>query len=106
MTNKATTPNRMCMICRQMKPKDQLIRMVAQDNGIVVAHAKAQGRGTYICRCSQCISKLAKYKNIEKRLGHPMSPHLLQQLEEQIAESIQLLYRMCGAQRLGSLRTR
>lgn len=86
MTNKATTPNRMCMICRQLKPKDQLIRMVAQDNVIVIAHAKVQGRGTYICRCNACISKLAKYKNIEKRLGYPMSDTLLQQLEEQIAE--------------------
>ncbi len=86
MTNKATTPNRMCIICRQMKPKDQLIRMIAQDNVLVVAQPKSQGRGTYICRCSACIAKFAKYKNVEKRLGYPMSATLLQQLEEEIAE--------------------
>ncbi len=74
------------MICRQMKPKHQLIRMVAQDGVIVVAHRKASGRGTYICRCATCIAKLSKYRNIEKKLGHPLSHDLLQQLEEEIAK--------------------
>lgn len=85
-TKSSNVPNRMCMICRQMKPKDQLIRMVAEDNGIVIAQAKSQGRGTYICRSSQCIAKLSKYKNIEKRLGHKLSDNLIEQLEEEIAK--------------------
>ncbi len=86
MTTTTKTPTRMCMICRQMKPKDQLVRMVAQNGVIVVAPHKAEGRGTYICKCSVCITKLSKFKNVEKRLGHPLSTDLIQQLEEEIAK--------------------
>lgn len=83
---KSTTPNRMCMICRQLKPKDQLIRLVAVDNAIVIAQPKSGGRGTYICQNPQCIARLAKYKNIKKKLGCALADNLIEQLEEQIAE--------------------
>ena len=52
----------MCVACRQMKPKIELIRTVKTPEGAVIPFAggKTNGRGAYICRDIACIEKAAK----------------------------------------------
>ena len=59
---------RMCCVCRQMKPKDQLIRVVKnKDNEIFVDNTKkADGRGAYVCNEQECLNKLKKIKGLNK----------------------------------------
>ncbi len=63
-------PVRMCVMCRQMKPKNQLLRIVNTDNGVVVdASGKLNGRGVYLCKNKECISKALKGKGFAKQNG-------------------------------------
>ena len=56
------TPMRMCIVCRQMKPKAELIRIVKTPEGEIqpFAGSKVNGRGAYICNDIDCINKAAK----------------------------------------------
>lgn len=63
-------PERMCVVCRQMKPKNQLIRIVNTDDGVVVdLSGKVNGRGVYVCKCKQCVERVCKNKSFAKNYG-------------------------------------
>ena len=63
-------PVRMCIACREMKPKKELIRVVRPPGGAVVIDTggKASGRGAYLCKKLECISVAKKRRMIEKNL--------------------------------------
>ena len=53
---------RMCTGCREMKPKKELIRVVrvSDDDIRLDTTGKLNGRGAYICKCSECLKKAQK----------------------------------------------
>ena len=55
---------RMCVVCRQMKDKSELIRVNKTKDGKVVVDlsGKQDGRGAYICKSGDCLDKLDKNK--------------------------------------------
>ncbi len=60
-------PMRMCIACRQMKPKKELIRVVKNGDEIKLDKTgKANGRGAYICNDKECIAKLKKQKLLNR----------------------------------------
>lgn len=79
-------PMRMCVGCREMKPKAQLLRVVKPQDGD--AHidrtGKAQGRGAYICGQIECLRKAQKSKALERALDARIEPDVFAQLEAQI----------------------
>lgn len=63
-------PMRMCVSCREMLPKRELIRVVRSDEGMQVdPTGKAPGRGAYICGEPGCLEKAKKSKALERALG-------------------------------------
>lgn len=56
------TPMRMCTGCRQMKPKQQLIRIVKTPDGEIKLDTtgRLNGRGAYICKSADCLKKAQK----------------------------------------------
>ncbi|MEE1053602.1 MAG: YlxR family protein [Acutalibacteraceae bacterium] len=56
------TPLRMCIGCRQMKPKTELVRIVKTPDGKIVIDKtnKLSGRGAYICKSGDCLKKAEK----------------------------------------------
>lgn len=63
-------PERMCVSCRQMKPKNELIRVVNTADGVVVdLTGKLNGRGVYLCKCSECVNRALKNKKFDKVNG-------------------------------------
>ena len=63
-------PERMCVVCRQMKPKNQLVRIVNNDGVAAIDKTgKSGGRGVYLCKCNDCISKAVKSKGFVKQHG-------------------------------------
>ena len=62
------TPLRMCLGCNEMKPKKELIRVVKSPEGEISLDfkGKAPGRGAYICRSTDCLSKARKARRLEK----------------------------------------
>nr|MDD6336468.1 YlxR family protein [bacterium] len=76
-------PMRMCVGCRQMKPKRELIRVVRPaDGGDVRADrtGKLAGRGAYICASEECLKKARKARLLEKALETPISEQTYEQL--------------------------
>ena len=60
-------PLRMCMACREMKPKQELIRVVYKDGDVITDEtAKLQQRGAYVCRNAECAKLLRKKRGLER----------------------------------------
>lgn len=62
-------PERMCVGCRKMKPKQDLIKVVRDitDNTIKIDKEKRLfGRGAYICSDNECLKMSVKKKGFER----------------------------------------
>ncbi len=61
-------PLRMCVVCREMKEKSELVRAVRDKDGAfkVDPSGKAPGRGAYVCKSGGCISRLDKARGLER----------------------------------------
>lgn len=55
-------PLRMCIGCREMKPKCELYRVVKTPEGEILIDKtnKLAGRGAYICKSGDCLKKAEK----------------------------------------------
>ncbi len=74
-------PLRMCVVCRQMKEKDNLIRIVKNsDNYFLDKTFKADGRGCYVCKNNECIEKCVKIRAINKSFKTKISDDIYDQL--------------------------
>lgn len=62
-----STPLRMCVVCRQMKTKPELLRIAKKDGGFLVdTSGKSEGRGAYICKIGDCCEKFEKQRSFER----------------------------------------
>ena len=79
-------PMRMCVGCREMKPKAQLLRVVKPQDGDahIDATGKAQGRGAYVCGQIECLRKAKKSRALERALDAKIEDGVFEQLETQI----------------------
>lgn len=63
-------PLRMCVGCREMKEKREMIRVVRGPDGSVSLDpvGKKPGRGAYVCRDAACLKRAIKQKQLERQL--------------------------------------
>ena len=75
---------RMCIACRQMKPKAELVRIVKTPEGEIKPFAgnKVNGRGAYLCCDIACISKAAKSGALSRALGVNVSEEIYEALKK------------------------
>lgn len=75
-------PLRICIGCREKKPKKELIRVVRTPQGEVVLDptGKKPGRGAYLCPRADCLKKAIKGRRLEKNLQQPVSAAVLDEL--------------------------
>ena len=60
-------PTRTCSVCRKKADKSELIRIVRLDGKYVIDEdQKAQGRGAYLCKSTECIGKCVKKKTLNR----------------------------------------
>ncbi len=79
-------PERMCVVCRQMKPKKELLRIVNSPDGVTIdLTGKLNGRGVYICKCKECVSRALKGKGFVKQNGFSLDA-VAEQLEKIIEQ--------------------
>lgn len=74
---------RMCVGCRQMMQKRDLVRVVRRnEDGVVVADrsGRVSGRGAYICQNSACLTKAKKAKLLERALEATLDDTVYAQL--------------------------
>ena len=64
----------MCIACREGRPKKELVRIIADNDGLVVDETgKAHGRGAYLCPSVACLDRAQKIKAFDRALNTPMS---------------------------------
>lgn len=61
------TPQRICLACRQAKPKQELIRLVKTPAGKIEIDVtgKSDGRGAYLCKNPACWEKIVRSNALE-----------------------------------------
>ena len=81
-------PMRMCVGCREMKPKKELLRAVRSPQGQVSLDptGKKPGRGAYCCYNAECLRRALKQgqldRQLEVRLGEEVNAELTRTMEE------------------------
>jgi len=74
----------MCVACREMKPKNTMLRVVKTAEGEISLDftGKKNGRGAYICDSEACVKKLKKAKLLSKVFSAPVSDEVYAGIEE------------------------
>jgi len=80
-------PMRMCVGCREMKPKRELLRVVRGPEGDISFDltGRKPGRGAYVCRSAECLLQAIKKKQLERAFSAPISDEVRDSLAAQIA---------------------
>ena len=81
--SKKHIPMRMCIVCRKMFNKDELIKIVKNASGEIDLDltAKAEGRGAYICKNEECISKCEKKKALNRAFSSNIDSSIYEKLK-------------------------
>ena len=85
MTNKKI-PMRQCVGCREMEPKRKLIRVIrtSEDEILIDATGKKNGRGAYICPNRECLEKAVKNKGLERSLKISVPQEIYEDFEREM----------------------
>ncbi|MBO4501477.1 MAG: YlxR family protein [Clostridia bacterium] len=80
------TPFRKCVGCGEMKPKQDLIRVVKTPEGEIRLDktGRLNGRGAYICDDKACFAKCRKQKRLDKAFGESVPDTVYAQLEQAV----------------------
>ena len=79
-------PMRQCVGCREMKPKRELIRVIrtSEDEILIDATGKKNGRGAYICPNRECLEKAVKSKGLERSLKMAVPQEIYEDFEREM----------------------
>jgi predicted RNA-binding protein YlxR (DUF448 family) len=79
-------PQRMCVGCREMKNKRDLLRVVRTPEGSIEVDptGKKSGRGAYLCNNPECLAQAVKGKRLQKALEHEISSDILDIIRAQL----------------------
>ncbi len=79
-------PLRMCLGCKEMKPKKELIRVVKNNEGEINIDlvGKKPGRGAYICKSVECLEQAIKAKRLEKAFETTIDVEIYNNLKNQL----------------------
>ena len=76
----------MCVACREMRAKKDLMRIVRTADGTLRLDltGKSNGRGAYLCRDENCVSKAFKTRALERTLETPTDDVLRTAIEAEV----------------------
>lgn len=80
-------PQRMCVVCREMKDKPDLIRIVLNNTTKIAeidGTGKKNGRGAYVCKNRECIENLQKRKVLIRTFSTNVDEELYEELRSYI----------------------
>ena len=78
-------PLRMCVSCRELKEKRDMLRVVKNADGKIFVDfsSKASGRGAYVCDNYDCIKKLKKQRILNKVFSCAVDDEIYSAVEEE-----------------------
>lgn len=77
---------RMCIACRKMHDKKELLRIVKTKEGklFIDNTGKKNGRGAYICKNEDCLNILIKQNSLNKSFKMNIDKTFYQEIKEEI----------------------
>jgi Predicted nucleic-acid-binding protein implicated in transcription termination len=86
--NAKKIPLRQCTGCGEMKSKKEMIRVIKtpEDEIVIDATGKKNGRGAYICNSYDCLAKAIKTKALERSLKIKIPQEVYAELERELKE--------------------
>ena len=77
-------PMRSCIVTKEKLPKNELLRIVRDPNGMVIVDTtgKINGRGAYIKKDKEVLDKAKKSKILERILEVPLSDEVYLEIEK------------------------
>ena len=83
------TPMRRCVGCMKSFPKNEIVRLVAEDGKPVIDKTGRQnGRGAYLCHTLDCFDMAMKKKRLTYALGVSLTQIEIADLREEYAKEI------------------
>lgn len=81
-------PMRKCVGCGEMKPKKELMRVLRteEEEFVVDATGRKNGRGAYLCPSAECFRKAVKNKGLERSFKQAIPQDVYDRLEKEMGE--------------------
>ena len=81
-------PLRQCIGCQEMKSKKEMIRVIktAEDEIMLDATGRKNGRGAYLCPSMECFKKAVKSKGLERSFKMAIPKEVYETLEKEMEE--------------------
>ena len=78
-------PMRKCVGCEEMKSKKEMIRVLktSEEEFLLDATGKKNGRGAYICHSKECLQKAVKSKGLERSFKQSIPKEVYDKLEKE-----------------------
>ena len=85
MAVKKSVPKRQCIGCGEMKEKRELIRILRtpEEEIVLDATGKKNGRGAYLCHSDECLSKAFKSKGLDRAFKMAVPKEVYEKLREE-----------------------
>ncbi len=79
-------PMRQCVGCREMKPKREMVRILrtAEEEIVLDATGKKNGRGAYLCPNRECLASAMKHRSLERALKATVSQEIYVDFEKEL----------------------
>lgn len=85
MKSRTKIPMRQCTGCREMKSKKEMMRVIktAENEIVLDATGKKNGRGAYVCFSRECLEKAIKNHGLERSLKSPIPSEVYENLKKE-----------------------
>ena len=79
-------PMRQCIGCQEMKSKREMLRVIKtpEEEIILDATGRKNGRGAYVCFSQECLDKAIKNRGLERSLKMKIPAEVYEQLKEEM----------------------
>ena len=86
MSSNKKVPMRKCVGCQEMKSKKEMIRVIrtAENEFVLDATGKKNGRGAYLCPERECLKKAVKSRGLERSFKQAIPEAVYESLEKEM----------------------
>lgn len=79
-------PQRQCVGCREMRAKKEMLRVIRtpEEEVVLDATGKKNGRGAYLCQSLDCLQKARKTRGLERSLKVSIPDEVYEKLEKEM----------------------
>jgi len=84
MVHPSRIPERMCIVCRNLRPRTELLRLVrptGRNDLVPDPTGRQTGKGFYLCRNLDCLARLQKEKKLRRLFAGRIAPEVFSWME-------------------------